>query len=484
MDNPNNARKYVKPNSLGSQASSSEKSNNNRKKMEEIIWAKLSCLEKIRNILSLNGHEAILNILSLNGDGDLKLLLFFMTLGTFRGNPCTIVITGQTLMRRSNLVKSVTRLYPENYVYTNSETGATCRKSLIHRNWILERILFLTNFEGNIRLIRRFVNDEWIFTEVLREVENLFVNEIKIPKMTVISTATKLDEEIGENSFVIRLRYAIPESRTRSEYSADLSSELNKKLIDAKKNDILLTEIREFLLNLDKSLRVEIPYVNIVKKCFRYGLPKSELYHHFFLELIKNIAFYHQSGRDRYQIKGEDITILLANLKDFELALNLGHEIFTIAQQDLQEKYIQFYKFIIDWVEGGCRDKREKERDSKDKENFGITDFSTYSFTRSQLISDFREEEMMKHGVVRTHRTYENYIDYLVNTGYLELRERRSNENLYRIKNSPSLITVDLFERNWRTEVKTCIDQRKNNLIENSNVKFIAINEECRETAL
>ncbi len=107
-----------------------------KKKMKR---KKFSFLQKIRKILSLGGE-----------DGALKLLLFFMSLGALRGEPCTIVFTGQTVKRRRVLIRSVTRLYPENYVYTNSETGLTCRKSLIHRNWKSERILVLTNFEDKI----------------------------------------------------------------------------------------------------------------------------------------------------------------------------------------------------------------------------------------------------------------------------------------------------------------------------------------------
>jgi len=442
MNSSKNFRKNLKLNLLISPEDSSKKSDNNGKKMEK----KMDCLQKIRNIL--------------HGDVDIKLLFLFMTLGALRREPCTIVITGQSLMRRRNLVRSVLHLYPEVYVYINSETGNTSKKTLMHRNWKLEKILFLTNFDNNRRLIRKFVNDEWIFSEILKDFENYSVQEITIPKMTVISTTTKLDEEICENSFVVRLGYAIRESQARSEYNADLSSKLYKKIFNETKNNILLTEIKEFLLNLDKSLRVEIPFVSIVKKYFRYGLPKSELYHHYFLELIKNIAFFNQNSRDRYQIKGEDITVLLANFEDYELALNLGCDIFTIEQQNFKRKYSEFYKFILKWVEENCRD---------------LDDFSAYSFTRSKLISDFRDEEIRIHGVTRTYRTYENYIDYLVRSGHLELRGRRGSENLYRIKDAPSLKTVDLF--NERMEVLSCIDERIFDLLDNPNVKFIAINE-------
>jgi len=385
------------------------------------------------------------------GEDIAKSLLFFSSLGALRNSYCMIIITGSTLTFRTRLVRAVLALFPKDIICINSESGSKCERALLFRSWDKENILFLTDFHSNRRLITRFLQDIWTFSIVLKNgADRPITSDIRIPKMTIFTTASidEIDSIIEKNALIVELKHSVNQSKVRSEYDAFLSGTYDRLL---KKNHIqgeIIERIQKYLLDLDLSIKVEIPFEEVVRKYFMYDLERNSIYHYLFLELIKNITFFHQYDRDRYIIKESEEIIILSSFEDLKLVFEIGGDAFTRISQNLRSKYLNFLDFIRNWV--------------KAQEDI-------VWFTRSRLVEDFKAVIQKRGGIPRTSRTYEEYLNFLVKSRCLDHRKEK-NINWYKLKNTPSLKEPDLEEDQIR--VNEFIERRVSDLKQDSSKEF------------
>lgn len=369
------------------------------------------------------------------GEEEAKLLIFFISLGSYRKSHQIIVLTGDILKLRTQLIKTILNLHPEEFTYINSDTGATCKRALVFKDWDKEKLIYITNFEKNKDLIHKFIQDEWSFSIVINDKDSpkkSFTIDMDIPPMSILTTTTQnnLNEDIEKNAFILESNYSRSQSRVRSEYNAYKSGNYAKILTHNQSINVKRKNIKQFLKNLDLSFKVEIPYEIAVRKYFNYNLPRSEIYHYFFLELIKNITFFHQNKRDWYLIKRNRKKVLLSHPLDLQTAFEIGEDVFSRVTQNLEAKHINFLNFIHNSL---------KVKTSKNQ----VLSLGDKEFTRNKLISDYRDHLEKKGIIPKSPRTYENYLDYLVKKKCLAHR-KISNINYYRLKNVPSLKCIDI----------------------------------------
>lgn len=385
------------------------------------------------------------------GEDIAKLLLFFSSLGALRNSYGMIVTTGSTLTFRTRLVKAVLDLCPKGIICINSESGSKCERALLFRSWNKEKILFLTDFHSNRRLITRFLQDIWTFSIVLKKgADRPITSDIIIPKMTIFTTASldEIDSIIEKNALIVELKHSISQSKVRSEYDAYLSGEYDRLV---NKNHIqgeISERIQKYLLDLDLSIKVEIPFEEIVRKYFMYDLERNSIYHYMFLELIKNITFFHQYDRDRYFIKESEEIIILSSFEDLKFAFEIGGDAFTRISQNLRSKYLHFLNFIRKWA--------------KVQED-------VVWFTRSRLVEDYKTMIQKRGDIPKTSRTYEEYLNFLVKSRCLD-HKKEKNINWYKLKNTPSLKEHDLEED--QTRVNEFIERRVSGLKQDSSKEF------------
>lgn len=410
--------------------------------------------------VDVNTLKKVLNH-DFKGEDTVKLLIFFMTLGSYRNSHQIIVLTGEILKLRTQLIKAIYNLHPYEYTYANSDIGSSCKRALVFKDWKSEKILYVTNYEKNRDLIHKFIEDEWSFSIVIKNKDapkKSFTIEMEIPQMSILTTSTEnsLNPDIERNALIIGLRNSCFQSKIRSEYYSYKSGNYAKIMSH---NQLILKkrgEIKSFLKNLDGSYNVEIPYEILIRRYFNYLLPRSEVYHYFFLELIKNITFFHQNRRDWYLIQKNNVKVLLSHPEDLRMAIDIGKDIFFKINPNLEQKHINILKFISESL--------------KLKQPANQTSSSRHiEFTRSKIISDYQDFVENKGAIPKSSKTYENYLSFLVKKNCLAC-EKRSNVNFYRLKNTPSLKETN--SEQVLEEANILYNERLNALLDDSNMIF------------
>lgn len=419
-------------------ASQGEKTKNERKGTfnghsnisEDMEYSQFVCLDGPVNVHTI---KKMLDF-SFKGEIGRKLLTFFLGFGAIRERPIVYILTGNNLATKYHFLKAVINSFPKNLRYIYTGAGASGKTTLLYNEWEQEKFMYITNYQKNKDLIRNFVQDEWVFpvTEKDEETKKKTTCYKDIPKMSIFTTTTDkfLDAEIQDSAFITELSDSIEQSKMRSyRYSLESGdySIILKKENEQKK---LMNEIEKFFNILDRSYKVEIPFEEYIRMFFNHHLESTEAYHKYFLELIKNIAFFRQSKRDSYEFTNDRTKVLLAAPEDLKLALYIGGEIFTRICHGLDTAHINFLVFIADCVCAG-------QYVTKDTQSKSIEE---RVFVRPQLIEEYIHVLTRKGDKPLSERRYRDYIDMFVKKKCLTLMEDHSNNiNYYKLRRVPAM---------------------------------------------
>lgn len=396
-----------------------------------------------------------------------RLLLFFVSLSSYRDVHLIIIVKGPDVRRRNEIVRSVLNLHPAKAINVNSERGAKCRKTLVHKRWEKERILYLSIFKKNEDLLLKFLQDDWTFQYTSRYKGNEFAEHKKIRPMTVFSTVgiERSNRTILNNSLLIELRNSKIQSQKRSESISKGAKDYYLKVKEQEGLEEKSLKIRDHIAELDEldtPIAVEVPFEEIIRKNFRFSLLKNELYHALFLELVKNITFFFQKRRVGYKIKNTDKIrntdkiVIFSDFTDLKLAYEIAGATFLRITQNLNPKHFAFLEFVINWLNKNTPNVKDSFIDKK-------------KFQKSLIAKEYNTYLDGEHVTTIVPRTVSNWLEILVENRCLE-KEIKKGKNWYWLSDAPSLKEPDLKED--AKQARVLIEKRKKAVLANSKLEY------------
>lgn len=384
-----------------------------------------------------------------------RLLLFFTSLSSYRDVHLIVIVKGPDVRKRNEIVRSVLNLHPDKAINVNSERGAKCRKTLVHRTWEKEKVLYLSIFKKNEDLLLKFLQDDWTFQYTSKYKGNEFTEHKKIRPVTVFSTVgiERSNRTILNNSLLIELRNSKIQSQARSESIYKEAKDYYLKVKEQEGLEEKSLKIRDYIAELDEldsSIAVEVPFEEIIRKNFRFSLLKNQLYHALFLELVKNITFFFQERRSGYKIKNTDKIVIFSDFTDLELAYEIAGATFLRITQNLNPKHLAFLKFVINWLYKNTPNVKDSFIDKK-------------KFQKSLIAKEY------EHVSTIAPRTVSNWLEILVENRCLE-KEKKKGKNWYWLSDAPSLKEPDLKED--AKQARVLIEKRKKAVLANNKLEY------------
>ena len=391
------------------------------------------------------------------GEIKTRLLLFFTSLSSYRDVHLIVIVKGPDVRMRNEIVRSVLNLHPDKAISVNSERGAKCRKTLVHKRWDKEKVLYLSNFKKNEGLLLKFLQGDWTFQYTSRSEGIEFTESKKLRPMTVFSTVgiERSNRTVLNNSLLIELRNSKIQSQKRS---ASIYKEAKDYYLKVKEQEGLeekSLKIRDYIARLDKSIAVEVPFEEIIRKNFRFSLLKNELYHALFLELVKNITFFFQERRAGYKIKNTDKTVIFSDFTDLKLAYEIAGATFLRITQNLNPKHLAFLEFVINWLHKNTPNVKDSFIDKK-------------KFQKSLIAKAYNTYLGSEHVSTIVPRTVSNWLEILVENRCLE-KEKKKGKNWYWLSDAPSLKEPDLKED--AKQARVLIEKRKKAVLANNKLQ-------------
>ncbi len=388
-----------------------------------------------------------------------KLLLFFYCIGSLiktsplehQSNHQTIIIVTDNLDLRTRFVLSILELFPEEIICKYYGLGKLTKQNLSDK-----KIIYFTDFEtrGNRRLIKIMTKSQ---KDIIYEEKS---GTVTLPKMTIITTTTReillKNKDLMESCIIIELPCSFKNSVIISQTNSNKLANQGRNFKIGKKIEEKKSRVIEFINSLisDTMTMLEIPNIKSLKKHYNYHVPNVYIFHNFFEQLIKNIAFFYQEKRHSYYDDYDDINevkVVHAHHLDVWYAIEIGKKLFIEITQDLSEDLRDFVKYLLNYVEDPnfLRDFKKKEQ---------VADGDGFFFTNN-AISGYKLVCKEKNQTIRSDETYRMNILMLSYNTKDSLSDclffkKEGKFNKCRFNNLPAIRYLDYTHKKEELEIE------------------------------
>jgi len=268
-----------------------------------------------------------------------KVLVFLLLSGAYTNNYQIVFIVGESTGGKDHIAGNVVDTFPRTHYWVL--TGAS-DKALIYKEWENEKIVYIPEAQRNPAIqenLKDFGDRGILYSTVEKNEENRFVTrDIVIGKKSVVLTTTieGVNPQLENRAWKLEPDHSREQTKAILEHSIEQRKDLIRALEQKKKQEKDENILKFSLLTIEKEYnfdRVEMSYLEELKRIFVLSFLKVRRDHIKFFELINIITSWNYKLREYYEL--DNNRFLLAHPNDLISAFEIGEEIFMNLSQNL-----------------------------------------------------------------------------------------------------------------------------------------------------
>ena len=308
--------------------------------------------------------------------------------------PISGVIKAQSASGKSELVKTVLKLMPEEEYL---DLSRVTEQALFYMSTdeLKHKMVVIMEKEGSESAnysIRQLQSEQKL--TLLVPVKNLKTGVFKTIPITVegpiayMETTTQAQLPYGNTTRMFNLYMDETEEQTERIQKKQRRDRLLRGLNDAEKKHI--SRIHKNAQRLLKTYKIVIPYAD--KLLFPTNSIRTRRDNERFLNLIETITLLRQYQKEVKVIEGTDVQYIEADLKDYEIAYNLATVVLSQTLDEISKESRELLKLIKSMVNERFEKEVDSDWESPEEIKFTRKDIRKYTDWKDSVLYEYIKE--------------------------------------------------------------------------------------------